>query len=186
MSRLGKTPIPLPKGVELKIDEKTSLLTVKGPKGTITRHIENGISFKIEDGLIHVLWNEDVLESNSYYGLYRSLIKNCVEGVSKGFEKKLTLVGVGFRAAVKGTVLDLKIGFSHPTEIEIPKGVNVAIDKGIDIVVSGLDKELVGGFAAKVRAMKKPEPYKGKGIRYVGEFVRKKAGKAAKTATAGK
>ncbi|MEI6242856.1 MAG: 50S ribosomal protein L6 [Chlamydiota bacterium] len=184
MSRLGKIPIPLPKGVEIKVDEKALLLTVKGPKGTVTRVLENGISVSAQEGFVHIGWNEKVLSDGAYHGLYRSLVKNCIEGVSKGFEKKLTLVGVGFRAAVKGSVLDLKVGFSHPTEVSIPKGVHVTVDKGIDIVITGLDKEEVGSFAAKVRSIKKPEPYKGKGIRYVGEYVRKKAGKAAKTAAA--
>ena len=185
MSRLGKTPIALPKGVEFKA-AKDGMVHVKGPKGSLNLQLPKGIHCKVEGDFIVVEKDEAVLPSNVLYGLYRSLLKNCVIGVTDGFEKKLQLIGVGYRAAVTGNKLDLQVGYSHPTALEIPKGLKVAIDKGTVIAISGIDKHEVGQFAAAVRSLKPPEPYKGKGIRYENEYVRKKEGKAAKAAAAAK
>ena len=182
MSRLGKSPIALPDKVEVKISE--SVMHVKGPKGTLSISVQNGISVKIEAGRLHVVKDEKIEMPKTTHGLYRAIINNMITGVSKGFEMKLGLVGVGYRAAIQGQMLDLQLGFSHPTQITFPKGINVSVDKSVTIIISGIDKHLVGQFAAAVRAMKPPEPYKGKGIRYENEFVRKKAGKAAKGKTA--
>jgi len=178
MSRLGKTPIPLPKGVELNVSKGE--VQVKGPKGTQTVVIPNGIDVKVEEGNVTVLYDEKSGLPKPRHGLYRSLINNAIIGVSDGFEKKLSLIGVGYRAAVKGDVLDLSLGFSHPCQLSIPADVKVAVEKSTQITVSGVDKQRVGQFAANVRAVRPPEPYKGKGVRYVDEYVRKKAGKAAK------
>ncbi len=182
MSRLGKSPIPLPDKVEVKISE--GIVHAKGPKGTLSIPVQKGITVKVEGNRLHVIKDEKIEMPKTTHGLYRALINNMIIGVSKGFEMRLGLVGVGYRAAVQGQKLDLQLGFSHPTQIDIPKGVNVTVDKSVTIIISGIDKHLVGQFAAAVRGMKPPEPYKGKGIRYENEFVRKKAGKAAKGKTA--
>lgn len=182
MSRLGKTPIPLPEKVEVKIAD--GIVHAKGPKGNLSMPAQNGISLKVEEGRLYILRDEKIEMPKTTHGLYRAMINNMVIGVSKGFEQRLGLVGVGYRAQVQGQMLDLSLGFSHPTQVRIPKGVNVAVDKSVTIIITGIDKHLVGQFAAAVRAMKPPEPYKGKGIRYEKEFVRKKAGKAAKGKTA--
>jgi len=181
MSRLGKIPVTVPKGVEAKISPE-NILSVKGPKGNLNLDIKQGIKLEIKDNQILVTLDEKFKLPSCDYGLYRSLINNMVIGVSEGFKKELTLIGVGFRAQVKGNSIDLQIGYSHPTAIEIPKGIQVKINKSVEIVIEGPDKQHVGQFAALVRAIRKPEPYKGKGIRYKDEYVRKKAGKAAKTA----
>lgn len=182
MSRLGKSPIPLPKGIELKI--VNGVINAKGPKGTVSYPLIEGISLKIENEKVIVEKDENISMPKTTHGLYRALVNNMVIGVSKGFEKRLSLVGVGYRAAVQGKVLDLQLGFSHPTQVPIPSNVQVAVDKSVLIVITGIDKQAVGQFAAAVRAMRPPEPYKGKGIRYENEYVRKKAGKAAKAKTA--
>ncbi len=181
MSRLGKTPIQLPKGVEV-IVSKDGNVHVKGPKGTLFVQLPAGIVVKKEEHHLLVERDETLAPANALYGLYRSLLNNCVVGVTEGFEKKLSLVGVGYRAAVTGNKLDMQVGFSHPTSFVIPKTVQVAVDKGTLISIKGIDKHEVGQFAASVRALKPPEPYKGKGIRYEDEYVRKKEGKAAKAA----
>ena len=178
MSRLGKAPIPLPKGVEVKSSKGE--VEVKGPKGTIKRSVPEGISVKVQENIILVEFDEKSGLPKPMYGLYRSLINNAVVGVTDGFEKQLSLIGVGYRAAVKGDVLDLQLGFSHPSQIKIPSDLNVVVEKSTLIKITGTDKQLVGQFAANVRAVRPPEPYKGKGVRYVDEYVRKKAGKAAK------
>lgn len=182
MSRLGKSPIPIPKGVEIKIVNKE--IHVKGPKGTLVYPLREGIHLNIDEGLVRVTADEAVDMPRPTHGLYRAQINNMLIGVSKGFEKKLSLIGVGYRAAVQGHQLDLQLGFSHPTKVAIPKTVQVAVDKSVLIIITGIDKHAVGQFAATVRGMKPPEPYKGKGIRYENEYVRKKAGKAAKAKTA--
>ena len=182
MSRLGKSPIPIPDKVEVKIEGGT--VHAKGPKGNLSIPAHKGISVKVDDGRLLVERDEKVDMPRTTHGLYRALINNMVIGVSKGFEVRLGLVGVGYRAAIQGQMLDLQLGFSHPTQVRIPKGINITVDKSVTIVISGIDKHLVGQFAAQVRGMKPPEPYKGKGIRYENEYVRKKAGKAAKGKTA--
>jgi large subunit ribosomal protein L6 len=182
MSRLGKSPISLPEKVEVKIEG--GMIHAKGPKGNLSIPACQGISVKVADGRLIVEKDEKVEMPRTTHGLYRALINNLVVGVTKGFEVKLSLIGVGYRAAVQGQMLDLQLGFSHPTQLRIPKGINITVEKSVTVIISGIDKHLVGQFAAQVRGMKPPEPYKGKGIRYENEFVRKKAGKAAKGKTA--
>lgn len=178
MSRLGKAPIPLPKGVEVKGTKGE--IEVKGPKGAIKKHLPEGISIKAEEGQLTVEFDEKAGLPKPMYGLYRSLLNNAIIGVSEGFSKQLSLIGVGYRAAVKGNALDLQLGFSHPSQLPIPTDLQVAVEKSTLITITGIDKQLVGQFAADVRALRPPEPYKGKGVRYVDEYVRKKAGKSAK------
>ncbi len=178
MSRLAKKPVVLPKGVEAK--QTGSKFEVKGPKGQSDLELPLGLKVEIgEQGITMEMTEQSKLEK-PMLGLYRSLINNAVIGVSQGFEKKLQLIGVGYRATVKGSILDLQLGFSHPCEMPIPEGLDIKIEKSTLMTISGKDKQLVGHFAALVRAKKPPEPYKGKGVRYVDEYVRKKAGKAAK------
>lgn len=178
MSRLGKSPVNLPKGVEVKV--ASEVLTVKGPKGTLTLNLPKGISIRIEGALLFVDKDVSIDMPKPTHGLYRAMVNNLVVGSSQGFEKKLNLIGVGYRATVQGSLLDLQLGYSHPTQIAIPKNVQVTVEKSVTISITGIDKHSVGQFAAAVRAMRPPEPYKGKGIRYENEYVRKKAGKAAK------
>lgn len=178
MSRLAKRPIDLPKGVDFKV--VNGVAQVKGPKGSTSLELVKGINVKIEDGKIIVSRDEKAQIDNRMYGLYWALLRNTVVGTVEGFEKRLVMIGVGYRAAIKGNMLDVQVGFSHPTMVEIPKEIKVTIDKNGEIIINGADKHQVGQFAASVRAIKPPEPYKGKGIRYKDEYVRKKAGKAAK------
>ncbi|MBN2478623.1 MAG: 50S ribosomal protein L6 [Parachlamydiales bacterium] len=179
MSRLGKLPISIPKGIEITV--KNKILNVKGPKGNLSLELKDGVNIDIKDSEAVVSLIEKAQISSAFHGLYRSLLSNMITGVGKGFTKTLALIGVGYRAAVKGNKLDLQVGYSHPTEIEIPKDLHVKVDKSVEIEISGVDFQKVGQFAAQVRAIRPPEPYKGKGIRYKDEYVRKKAGKAAKT-----
>ena len=181
-SRLGKTPIPLA-GKTIDIQIRDGQIQVKGPKGELSIPAIEGILVKIEDNKLFVLKEEHKKVHKKDHGLARALINNMVIGVNTGFEKRLKLEGVGYRAQVKGNMLDLQIGRSHPTELLIPAELQVTVEKGVLIIVSGSSKSLVGHFAAKIREEKKPEPYKGKGIRYEKEHVRKKAGKAAKGKT---
>lgn len=179
MSRKGKMPIALPKGVEVKADN--GKIFVKGPKGNLEQTIHPSFALKVEgNSLLVEPTVEATAEIRRQHGLARSLVQNMVTGTSEGFVVKLELIGVGYRAALKGQQLDLQLGFSHPTEVPVPQGVKVEIEKNTLITISGIDKRLVGQFAADVRALKKPEPYQGKGIRYSGEAVRRKAGKAGK------
>lgn len=178
MSRLGKTAIELPKGVELQVKDKEVLF--KGPKGEYSLTLEEGIIVTVDEGKVLVSVKENSKLPFPRHGLYRSLVANSIKGVASGFEKKLTLIGVGYRAAVKGSVLDLQLGYSHPNEMPIPQGIDVKVEKSTQITISGVDKQQVGQFAADVRAIRPPEPYKGKGVRYENEYVRRKAGKAAK------
>lgn len=177
MSRKGKLPIPIPKGVEVKVTPTE--ITVKGPKGTLHHALVPGIEVHVEDGHAIVSLNENHADKGNFHGLFRTLINNMVLGTTQGFEKKLEMVGVGYRAAVSGHHIDLSIGFSHPTKMDIPHGLHVKVEKNTTIIVNGIDKQLVGQFTASIRAVRPPEPYQGKGIRYEGEYVRKKAGKAA-------
>lgn len=177
MSRKGKLAIPLPNGVDVKVSG--SEISVKGPKGTLQQKIVNGIQVHVEGNQVNVSLADGMLGLSNFHGLYRTLIHNMVVGTTQGFEKRLEMIGVGYRAAIQGNLLDLQIGFSHPTKIEIPSCLKVEVVKNTLIIVTGSDKQKIGQFAATVRAVRPPEPYQGKGIRYVGEYVRKKAGKAA-------
>ena len=175
MSRIGKQPIELPKGVEVKLGE--DMVEVKGPKGTLQTPICSLLNYELADGHLTITRKDDTRESNAQHGLRRTLIANCVEGVSKGFSKTLEVIGVGFKVAVKGNIIDLSVGYSHPVLIELPKGLEAKAE-GTKLTISGIDKELVGEFAARVRRVREPEPYKGKGIKYENEIIRRKAGKS--------
>lgn len=177
MSRKGKLPIPVPKGVEVKITPET--IVVKGPKGTLNRDLVPAVVIKQEGDHITVSLHENHEDKGNFHGLYRTLIDNMIVGVTKGFTKQLEMIGVGYRAVVQGQLLDLQIGVSHPVKLPIPTGLQVTVEKNTTISVAGCDNQQVGQFCAMVRSKRPPEPYQGKGIRYVGEFVRKKAGKAA-------
>jgi len=179
MSRIGKKPIDLPQGVEIKVDEK-NLVTVKGPMGTLSQQISKEITVEVEDGTINVNRPSDLKKHKSLHGLSRSLVANMVEGVTKGYEKKLEIVGVGYRANKQGNNVVLSLGFSHPVELTAPEGITLEVPSQTEIIVKGIDKQLVGNYAAKIRAYRKPEPYKGKGVRYAGEIIRRKEGKTGK------
>ncbi len=175
MSRIGKQPIVLPKGVEVKLGE--DMVEVKGPKGTLQTPMSSLLNYELTEGLLTITRKDDTRESNAQHGLRRTLVANCVEGVSKGFSKTLEVIGVGFKVAVKGNIIDLSVGFSHPVLIELPKGLEAKAE-GNKLTISGIDKELVGEYAARIRRVRKPEPYKGKGIKYDNEIIRRKAGKS--------
>jgi len=181
MSRIGKAPIALPKGVEVKVDGST--VTVKGPKGQLIQNIDPDLSISIEEGELTVKRPTDQKRHRAMHGLYRSLINNMVEGVSSGYVKELELVGVGYRANNTGQLLELTLGFSHPVMFFIPDEVKLEtkMEKGKNprVILESVDKQLIGQIAAKIRSFRKPEPYKGKGIRFVGEVIRRKAGKTA-------
>ena len=178
MSRIGKQPIPVPSGVEIKIDGST--VTVKGPKGELSQTFSEILSVKQEDGLLVVERPDDGREARSLHGLTRTLLANMVIGVSEGYSKNLEIVGVGYRAVLKGTDLELALGFSHPVVVVPESGISFEVPAPTKITVRGIDKQRVGQIAAEIRKWRKPEPYKGKGIRYEGEYVRRKLGKAAK------
>jgi large subunit ribosomal protein L6 len=179
MSRIGRQPIEIPGGVEIDVAEG-NVVTVKGPRGSLTQPMHAEISIVRESDVIRIERSEDDGFHRSLHGLTRSLVFNMVEGVTKGFEKRLAIVGVGYRAAMRGTDLEIQAGFSHPVNVTAPAGIEFEVPTPTSIVVRGNDKQAVGEVAANIRKIRKPEPYKGKGIRYEGEFVRKKAGKAAK------
>ncbi len=176
MSRIGRMPIDVPAGVEIKLDGH--IINVKGPKGELQRELHPDITVAVENNQILVTRPSDEKEHRSLHGLTRALVNNMVVGVTKGFEKKLELVGVGYRAAKQGNNLILTVGYSHPVEMDPGKDLNVEVPAPTRITVSGTDKEKVGAFAANVRAVREPEPYKGKGIKYEGEIIKRKAGKA--------
>ena len=176
MSRIGQAPVPIPSGVDVTV-QGTSV-TVKGPKGTLERSFSDRISVAVEDGQVIVTRGTDERMDRAQHGLVRALINNMVVGVSEGFAKHLSLEGVGYRAAMKGNELELQVGFSHSVLMDEVDGITVEVPEPTKINVSGIDKELVGQVAANIRSVRPPEPYKGKGIRYVGEYVRRKAGKA--------
>ncbi|NLX03094.1 MAG: 50S ribosomal protein L6 [Syntrophomonadaceae bacterium] len=176
MSRIGKKPISLPAGVKVTVDGNT--VTVQGPKGTLTQALPEEITITQEDNQILVQRANDDKQQRSFHGLSRALIANMVEGVTNGFEKKLELVGVGYRAQMQGKKLVISIGFSHPVEVDAPEGIEFEVPAPTRITIKGIDKQLVGNTAAHIRAIRKPEPYKGKGIKYENEFIRRKAGKA--------
>ena len=180
MSRIGKSPISLPSGVEVKVDNNT--VEVKGPKGVLTKVLNAGITVGVDDGTLTVDRVNEERETRALHGLTRALINNMVIGVTEGYSKELTAVGVGYRAALKGSNLELQVGFSHPVSLEAPDGISFEVPEPTKIIVSGIDKQKVGQVAADVRAVRPPEPYKGKGIRYSDEHVRRKAGKAGVSA----
>jgi large subunit ribosomal protein L6 len=180
MSRIGRQPIAIPGGVEIVVDG--SHVRVKGPKGALERTFHPDMRILMEDRSVRVERPSDERSHRSLHGLTRSRIANMVEGVPSGFEKRLEIVGVGYRAALKGSDLELAMGFSHPVVFRPPSGIEFEVPAQNRIVVRGIDKQQVGEVAAEIRKVRKPEPYKGKGIRYEGEYVRKKAGKAAKGA----
>jgi large subunit ribosomal protein L6 len=181
MSRIGRQSIELPAGVEFDVRDG-NVVTVKGPRGTLTQSMHPEILIIHEDGLVRVERPNDEGFYRGLHGLTRSLLANMVEGVTKGFEKRLQIVGVGYRAAMKGNDLEIAAGYSHPVLVPQPEGIDFEVPTPTQIVVRGNDKQQVGEVAASIRKIRKPEPYKGKGIRYEGEYVRKKAGKAAKGA----
>lgn len=178
MSRTGRKPIAVPQGVEIKCEG--NLITVKGPKGQLERNIHPDMIVKIEDNVITIERPSDNKEHKAMHGTTRSLIANMVEGVSTGYQKNLEIVGVGYRAQKQGNKLVLNMGYSHPVEIEPPAGIEIDVPAATKISVKGADKELVGEIAAKIRAVREPEPYKGKGIKYENERIRRKAGKTGK------
>ena len=178
MSRIGKLPIAVPAGVEVTIDGAT--VTAKGPKGELTRTFQPMMIIEREGDEILVKRPDDTREARSLHGLTRTLIHNMVEGVSTGFSKKLQLVGVGYRAALKGKDLEMQLGYSHPVHVEAPEGITFEVPDNTHVNVKGINKQQVGQIAAEIRGHRPPEPYKGKGIHYVGEHIRRKLGKAAK------
>ncbi len=183
MSRIGKLPITLPKGVEVSRNEKNNIVTVKGPLGELQQYVDDAISCNVEDGQLVLTRATDQKRHRALHGLYRALLNNMVTGVSQGFEIKQELVGVGYRAQATGQQLELSLGYSHNIIFEFPEEISVTTisEKGKTplIILKGIDKQLLGQVANKIRSYRKPEPYKGKGIRFVGEVVRKKAGKSA-------
>ncbi|MDI6777854.1 MAG: 50S ribosomal protein L6 [Patescibacteria group bacterium] len=176
MSRIGKQPIQIPEGVEMKIAD--GKVFVKGPKGSLDFEFHPDVKVEMAEKEVKLSVKEETKQTKSLWGLTRVLVANMIKGVTEGYEKQLELQGVGYRMAVQGKKLNMALGFSHPVEVEIPDGLEAKIDKNI-LTISGIDKQQVGQFAATIRALKKVEPYKGKGFRYVGEIVRKKAGKKA-------
>lgn len=181
MSRIGRKPIPLPKDVTFRVDGTT--LTVKGPKGEIQRKVAPGITFSVEDNVVMVNRDSDARQSRAYHGLMRALMANMVTGVSKGYTRSLEIIGIGYKAEVKGKQLVMNLGYSHQIKFPFPDGISISVDKGKGnvnsvVVVSGIDKEQVGQVAAVLRGKRPPDSYKGKGVRYAGEYVRLKAGKS--------
>ena len=179
MSRIGKMPVAIPSGVDVKVDG--NVVTVKGSKGELTREFSDILTIKVEGEEVIVTRPDDSRQAKSLHGLTRTLIHNMIEGVSEGYAKKLELVGVGYRAALKGKDLEIQLGYSHPVNVEAPENITFEVPSQTEIIVKGISKEQVGQVAADIRAWRKPEPYKGKGIRYEGEYVRRKLGKAAKS-----
>lgn len=178
MSRIGKRPIPVPPKVTVTIDGQH--VAVKGPKGELSRTLPAEVEVVQEDGTLLVNRRNESRVARQLHGLCRTLVANMVEGVSSGFQKRLEIQGVGYRAQVQGRNLVLNVGYSHQVHIEPPEGIQLAVENNTNVVVTGIDKEAVGNISARIRAVRPPEPYKGKGIRYAGEFVRRKAGKAGK------
>jgi large subunit ribosomal protein L6 len=178
MSRIGKLPIAIPKGVKITYSEPS--ISVEGPKGTLTRDVMLGVTLNLSDEFLTVQRNDDSIKCRSAHGLTRTLLSNMVVGVTKGFERPLEINGVGYRAEIKGNILNLSLGYSHPINYELPDGISVEVEKMTKILVKGIDKELVGQVSAKIRSFRAPEPYKGKGIKYGGEIILRKAGKTGK------
>ena len=178
MSRIGLRPIELPEGVEVQLNGNT--ITVKGKNGELTRNLNPKIDVKVEDNEVVVARKNDSKESRMLHGTTRSIVNNMVEGVTNGLSKKLEIIGVGYRAQLQGKKLVLNLGLSHPVEFETPEGLEVEVPSNTEVIIKGADKEAVGALAANIRAVRSPEPYKGKGVRYEGEFVRRKEGKTGK------
>jgi large subunit ribosomal protein L6 len=178
MSRIGKRPVPVPAKVTVTIDGQA--VTVKGPKGELSRVLPEGIVISQEESAITVTPGSESRRSRERHGLCRTLIANMIEGVTNGYQKRLEIQGVGYRAQVQGTKLNMSLGYSHPVIFDPPEGIQFAVENNTNVIVSGIDKEIVGNVAAKIRDARPPEPYKGKGVRYAGEYVRRKAGKAGK------
>lgn len=176
MSRIGKQPVVLPKGVTLEISD--GQVHAKGPKGTLSRAVVRGTTISVDGGKAIVERASDSLEDRAAHGLMRALLANMVEGVSKGFQRKLEIIGIGYKAELKGSTLVLSLGYSHPIEFPFPPGITIAVEKNTKMVVSGIDREQVGQVAAELRSFRSPDSYKGKGVRYEGEHVRIKAGKS--------
>ena len=179
MSRIGKLPIELASGIEISIDKQK--VTVKGPKGSLTREVHAGIAVKQLDNQLVLSMIKEKESLKAFFGTERAHLANMVKGVSTGWVKKLELIGTGYRAEVNGSFLSLTVGYSHPVKVEAPANISFKVEKNI-VVIEGIDKEVVGSISAKIRSVRPPEPYKGKGIKYVDEVIRRKAGKAAKTA----
>lgn len=178
MSRIGKNPIEVPSKVDIQIDGQT--ITVKGPLGTLQRTFRPEVAIRREGNVLHVTRLNDERLSRSLHGLSRTLLNNMVVGVSQGFARQLEIVGVGYKAAVQGQKLTLTLGYSHPIEIDLPAGITVTVEANTKLTVKGFDRQLVGDIAALIRSKRKPEPYKGKGVKFAGEFIKRKAGKAGK------
>ena len=178
MSRIGRKPIAVPAGVDVVVDGST--VTVKGPKGTLTGTFNPNMTISLDNGEVTVTRPNDDKENRSLHGLTRTLIANMIEGVPNGFKKELEIVGIGYRAAMQGTALQLNVGFSHQVVMTPPEGIKIEVPAPNQIVISGYDKQLVGQFASEVRGVRPPEPYKGKGIKYANEVIRRKEGKAGK------
>jgi len=176
MSRIGKIPVAIPDGVTVNVEGR--VVAIKGPKGELRQELTGRLTAKVDDGRLQIERPDDTARSRALHGLYRALCNNMVEGVTKGFERRLEVVGVSYSAQVQGTKLRVQVGYSHPVDLEIPKGLTVTTPSQTLIVVTGIDKQQVGHFAATVRRVQPPEPYKGKGVRYLGEEVIRKAGKS--------
>ncbi|MBN1880555.1 MAG: 50S ribosomal protein L6 [Deltaproteobacteria bacterium] len=175
MSRIGKKPIEIPSGVTVEVTG--DVVKVSGPKGSLSQSFSNGVSIDVTDAHIEVKSADGSRKARSFQGLYRALIANMVQGVSEGISKTLEINGLGYRAEVEGNNLTLNVGYSHPVKYELPEGISASVDKNTVITVSGIDKQLVGQVASEIRSIRKPEPYKGKGIRYLNEHIKRKAGK---------
>ncbi|HWP34297.1 MAG TPA: 50S ribosomal protein L6 [Thermodesulfobacteriota bacterium] len=176
MSRIGRLPVPLPPGVTARVDGER--VEIQGPKGTLARSVPDRLTVALEDGKLVVRRRDDERESKALHGLTRTLLANMVAGVTKGFEKVLEISGVGYRAEVQGSTLVLNVGFSHPVRFPLPKGITARVERNTIVTIQGIDKELVGQVAAAIRAIRRPDPYKAKGIRYANERIRQKVGKA--------
>jgi large subunit ribosomal protein L6 len=175
MSRIGKLPIPVPAGVDVKIG--ADVVEVKGPKGTLSTPVCSLLKYEVADGHVTLTRHDESRQTRSQHGLRRTLLANCIDGVTKGFSKSLEVIGVGFKVAVKGNIIELAVGFSHPVIVDLPKGIEASA-QGQVLTISGIDKELVGEMAARLRRIRKPEPYKGKGIKYTTETIQRKVGKS--------
>jgi len=177
MSRIGKKPVAIPQGVKVQVD--SGLVRAEGPKGKLAQPLPQGLSAKLENNTVVLTRGTDDRQARALHGLSRALVANMVHGVKEGFEKKLEIVGIGYRAQMQGKAIQLALGYSHPVIFPLPEGITAEIDKQVAITLRGADKALLGQTAAKLRSLRKPDPYKGKGVKYAGEFIRRKVGKKA-------